>query len=122
MQTVDRCACVPPEVSLREVVISMSKYPLGGACIVDDEHRLVGLITDGDLRRALQRHDDIRGLSADVVMTRAPITILPAATLREAVELMENRPSQISILPVVDEEWICQGLLRLHDIYRSDAP
>jgi arabinose-5-phosphate isomerase len=78
---------------------------------------LAGLITDGDLRRALMAHDDIRGLRAQDVMTRAPVSIGPEATLAEALETMEQRASQISVLPVVGSEEKALGLLRLHDIY-----
>ena len=78
---------------------------------------LAGVITDGDLRRALTSHDDIRGLRAQDAMTRTPVTIGPAATLGEALERMERRPSQISVLPVVDEAGLALGLLRIHDIF-----
>lgn len=54
-------------------------------------------------------------------MTGRPVTIRPGAQLLEAVQLMEDRPSQISVLPVVDpDSGRCMGLLRLHDIYRPD--
>jgi len=110
-----------PEDSLKTVVIAMSHYPLGAACVVDSAGKLAGLITDGDLRRALEAHDDIRGLRAADVMTANPITIGPEARLLEALRLMEDRPSQISVLPVVDpSHGQCLGLLRVHDIYRAD--
>jgi len=110
-----------PEDSLKQVVIAMSHHPLGAACVVDRAGKLAGLITDGDLRRALQLHDDIRTLSASDVMTAGAITILPDTNLLEALRLMEDRPSQISVLPVVDPKTgACLGLLRLHDIYRAE--
>src|SRR5580698_7817826 len=91
-----------PEDSLKKVVIAMSHYPLGAACITDAAGKLIGLITDGDLRRALESHDDIRGLAAADVMTANPVTVSPQARLLDALRLMENRPSQISVLPVID--------------------
>ena len=110
-----------PEDSLKKVVIAMSHYPLGAACVVDSAGRLAGLITDGDLRRALRAHDDIRGLTAADVMTANPVTISPRARLLDALRLMEDRPSQISVLPVTDPaDGQCLGLLRVHDIYRAD--
>lgn len=112
-------ACVNGADSAKTVVVAMSQYPLGAACVVARDGQLDGIITDGDLRRALQRHDDIRTLVAADIMTRSPVSIFPRAKLREALQLMELRPSQISVLPVVDQENRCLGLIRIHDIYRS---
>jgi len=119
------CAWVAPQDSLKQVVIAMSVHPLGAACVVGGDKRLAGLITDGDLRRALQRHDDIRALVASDVMTASPVAIGPDALIHEALCLMEDRPSQISVLPVVDASGQCAGLIRLHDLYhhpRLSAP
>jgi arabinose-5-phosphate isomerase len=110
-------AVLRPEASLKQVIIAMTDRPWGAACIVTADGALTGLITDGDLRRALTHHDDIRELRAEDVMTRSPISIGPNATLADALERMEQRPSQISVLPVVDEAGEALGLLRLHDIY-----
>jgi arabinose-5-phosphate isomerase len=108
--------------SLKHVVIEMSQRPLGAACVVADDHRLLGLITDGDVRRALRNYDDIRPLRASDVMTASPVHIGPDALVHEALCLMEDRPSQIYVLPVLDAATnICQGLIRLHDIYQARA-
>jgi arabinose-5-phosphate isomerase len=85
--------------------------------VVAPDGSLAGFITDGDLRRALTSHDDIRELRAGDVMTCSPVTIAPDASLGEALELMERRPSQISVLPVVDDGRRVLGLIRIHDIY-----
>jgi hypothetical protein len=69
------------------------------------------VITDGDLRRALQSNDDIREVKAAGLMTVRPVTVSPDATLKEALRLMEDRPSQISVLPVMEGER-CLGLVR----------
>jgi arabinose-5-phosphate isomerase len=120
MHPLAHVACVDPNYSLREIVIRMTELPLGAACVIDDDGRLVGILTDGDIRRALQNHDDIRNLTANDVMTANPITIARDATLRDAVRLMEERPSQIYVLPVVDPATqLCQGLMRLHDVYQA---
>ncbi len=108
--------------SLKHVVIEMSQRPLGAACVVADDHRLLGLITDGDVRRALRNHDDIRPLSASDVMTVSPVHIGPDSLVHEALCLMEDRPSQIYVLPVLDPATrVCLGLIRLHDIYQARA-
>lgn len=110
-------AVVAPGASLKDVIIAMTNRPWGAASVVSASGLLEGLITDGDLRRALTTHDDIRELRADSVMTRSPVSIGPEATLAEALEKMEHRTSQISVLPVVDDSGLALGLLRLHDIY-----
>lgn len=117
MHAGDEMALVPPEATLKQVIIALTSWPLGGACVAGDDGLLAGFITDGDLRRALTAHDDIRGLCAADVMTRTPVTVSPDATLAEAIELMERRPSQIYVLPVVDESGRALGMLRLHDIF-----
>jgi arabinose-5-phosphate isomerase len=119
MHSIDQAACVAPEAPLKEVIIAMTLRPLGGACVVSPGFRLAGFITDGDLRRALADHDDIRVLRAADVMTRAPVTIGPEAKLLEALERMEHRASQISVLPVIDEHGNALGMIRLHDIYQA---
>ncbi|MDQ2855880.1 MAG: KpsF/GutQ family sugar-phosphate isomerase [Acidobacteriota bacterium] len=114
-----------PKVSVSaqwlEVVSAISRGGLGAVNVIDDEGRLVGLITDGDLRRAIERldHAALEGLGCDEFMTRSPISAGPELLAFDALRLMEDRPSQISVLPVVDEQRICIGLIRLHDIVRG---
>jgi arabinose-5-phosphate isomerase len=117
MHPVEEAAFVAPDASLKDVIIAMTSRPLGAACVIAPGGLLAGFLTDGDLRRALTTHDDIRALCAADAMTHSPVTIAPSATLAEALELMERRPSQISALPVVDESGRALGILRLHDIY-----
>jgi len=81
---------------------------------------LMGIITDGDLRRAIQKSNpaELGNLIAETFMTSNPITVEPNELAYTALQLMENRPSQISVLPVVDGTRSV-GLLRLHDLVRS---
>jgi arabinose-5-phosphate isomerase len=120
MHTGDDVPWVSPDTPLRQIVIAMTQRPLGAACVVDENYRLQGIVTDGDLRRALNTHDDIRPLQAATIMTANPVTINPELLLKEAANIMEDRPSQISVLPVV-EGTRCVGLLRLHDIYQTNV-
>jgi len=114
----EKTARVTPSDSLRCVVIAMTEYPLGAACVIHPNGMLAGIITDGDLRRALQQHEDIRALTAQQVMTARPVIITPRASLKQAECLMEQRNSQISVLPVIDNETRYVGLIRVHDLYR----
>jgi len=118
MHGMKEIAVARPGVSLRDVVVAMTHRPLGAACVVDKSGKLVGLVTDGDIRRALQKHADIRLLTVAKVMTLNPIRITPETLLGDALRLMEERTSQISVLPVVGPQARCLGLLRLHDIYQ----
>jgi len=117
MHAGDEAAFVAPDTSLKDVIIAMTRRPLGGACVVRADGSLAGFVTDGDLRRALTTHDDIRRLGARDVMTASPVTVSPDATLGQALELMERRRSQISVLPVVEAGGRAVGILRIHDIY-----
>ena len=118
MHTGDAVARVAPQSSVKEVIIAMTRCPLGAACVLEADGALAGLITDGDLRRALTNHDDIRHLSAADLMTRQPVSIGPDARVGDALERMEQRNSQISVLPVVDSGGRWLGLIRLHDVFR----
>jgi arabinose-5-phosphate isomerase len=104
-----------------EVVTRISDGGLGAVNVLDDDGHLAGIITDGDLRRAIQRldHGSLTTLRSDEIMTRDPTVAGPGLLAYDALQLMENRPSQISVLPVVDEDRVCVGLIRVHDIVRS---
>ena len=115
------CAFIAPSSTLRESVIAMTKKPLGAACIIDENKKLLGIITDGDIRRLLQQHIELDRATASEIMTKSPVKISPEASLAEAVKLMEERPSKLSVLPIVDSENRALGLVRLHDIYQPNS-
>ena len=117
MHKIKEVATCPPEATLKELVVAMTERPLGAACVVEAE-RLLGIVTDGDLRRALEKNDDVRGLQASELMTPGPVTISPESKIGQAVRLMEERESQIAVLPVQSDDGALLGLLRLHDVYQ----
>ena len=104
-----------------EVVAAITRGGLGAVNVVDERGHLLGIITDGDLRRALQKvkQAEWETLHSEAIMTRSPVVASPDLLAYDALRLMEDRPSQISVLPVVDKERCCVGLIRLHDIVRS---
>ena len=106
-----------------EIISAITHYGLGAVNVVSGDGRLAGIITDGDLRRSFQRigAKDLAfaNLTCDELMTRDPIVTSPDALAYNALRLMEDRPSQINVLPVVDGNRLCVGLIRLHDIVRS---
>lgn len=111
---------ISPNAAFRDALIEMTAKGLGCVCVTDTNGTLVGLITDGDVRRALQRHDDIRPLCVEEVMTNRPLGVQPETTLGQALTLMENRPKQLSVLPVTNAKGQCVGVIRIHDIVRAD--
>lgn len=122
MHRMREVAAVTPEDSLHDVVIRMTEFPLGAACVLDSKGGLLGVICDGDIRRVLQKKGDIRGLTARDVMVEGPTCVAPAMTLGEAVRVMEERPSQISVVPVWEASTReCLGLLRIHDVYQPHS-
>lgn len=119
MQPISRVACARADEALREVVIRMTQAPYGAACVLSTDGRLEGLITDGDIRRLLTEDGDILSKKVGNCMTGSPIVTMAEMSLGEAVRIMEDRRTQISVLPVVaGSSHQCIGLLRLHDVYQ----
>mgnify|MGYP003311528858 CR=1 FL=1 len=121
MQPIENVATVNKDDKLRKVVIDMTEKPQGAALVIDNYSQLLGIITEGDLRRCLAEDGDIDQMIVSDVMTTDPVAINMGALLKDALMLMEDRESQISVLPVVNGDGkSCAGLLRLHDIYQTN--
>ena len=121
MQPIKNVAVVNKDDRLRKVVIDMTEKPQGAALVIDSNSQLLGLVTEGDLRRCLAEEGDIDKMTVSDVMTTDPVAINMGALLKDALMLMEDRESQISVLPVVNGDGkSCAGLLRLHDIYQTN--
>lgn len=103
--------------ALMEEVVNMATEKKLGAVLVRDAHqKFRGIITDGDIRRALKHKEKFFSLTANDIMTVNPVAIRFDEKALKALELMENRSSQISVLPVIDDSANCIGLIRLHDL------
>ncbi|MEO5969254.1 MAG: KpsF/GutQ family sugar-phosphate isomerase, partial [Bdellovibrionia bacterium] len=118
MQSGEGLPLLSPGASMETVIVTSTEKKLGAVLIVEHD-KLLGIITDGDLRRALQHREKFFSMRAEDVMTENPVTASSEMMAHVALKLMEDRPSQISVLPVVDEFNKCHGLLRLHDLLRS---
>ena len=113
-----------PETPLPDVISQLTQGAIGSGWVEDPEQagRLVGLITDGDLRRALRDHNPEvwASLRAKHLMTADPITVTAELMAVEAIQRMEhNRRKPISVLPVVNAAGELDGLLRLHDLVQA---
>ena len=117
MRTGEAVPIVRLGATLADAVLEISRKGMGMTAVVDADRRLLGLFTDGDLRRAMEKNADLRDRSVDSVMTRGPLTIRPDALAAEAVEIMERRKS--TQLPVVDAAGRLVGALNIHDLFRA---
>jgi arabinose-5-phosphate isomerase len=115
MHVGEQCPIVRVETPMRDVIYEMSRKGLGMTCVVDGTDDLVGIITDGDLRRHMARSPGILELSAGLIMTRDPVTISPTTLAAEALNIMEHR--KITSIVVVDGVKRVGGVVHLHDLW-----
>ncbi len=118
MHSGDAVPRVHPSTSMKELIYEMSRKGLGMTTVVEGDN-LVGLISDGDLRRLLERHGkDVFDLTAAGCMTRSPRTVAPDLFAIAALDIMEQK--KITSLPVVDEAGRLHGVLHLHDLWGTE--
>ena len=118
MHPLVRVAVLGPESTMEEVLDASTRMRLG-AVMITENRRLSGIITDGDIRRALKRGETFFGLKAREIMCSNPTTVGPETLAYDALRIMEERESQISVLPVVDSQGDALGLLRIHDLVQT---
>lgn len=117
MQPAERIAKVGAGATVPETLAAISQGGMGMAVVLDARGAVAGIFTDGDLRRAMERHGDLRGIAVDDVMTRNPRAIAPERLAVEAVEMMECH--KINQLIVVDAAGRLVGALNMHDLFRA---
>lgn len=122
MHAGDKCPVVQVTTPMRDVIYEMSRKGLGMTCVVDGaaEGALLGIITDGDLRRHMERSADILSMRAGDVMTRNPVSVSRSTLAAEALNIMEQR--KITSVVVADgaQPRRVAGVLHLHDLWRMD--
>jgi len=107
---------VKPETDMQQVILEISGKRLGVTAVVEGD-KVVGAITDGDLRRAIQKHADIMSLTAADIMTRKPKTIHVKTLAVDALQMMKDH--QITNIFVVDDEMRYKGVIHIHDIIKE---
>jgi len=115
---------IPKEATVRGALTAITRYMLGGVSIVDSDGALAGIITDGDVRRLMERWqgtvEELMSTPVSEIMTRQPTIIENTELAYRALELMENhQPRPIFLLPVVDAQRRPVGMVHLHDLVQA---
>ena len=118
MHAGDQAPIVRSSDGMREVIYEISRKKLGMSCVVDAAGRLVGIITDGDLRRHMADTANLLEQRAEAVMTSNPVTISPDTLAVEVLNALERR--KITSVVVVNDEQQVLGVVHLHDLWRTE--
>ncbi|MCO4793563.1 MAG: KpsF/GutQ family sugar-phosphate isomerase [Bacteriovoracaceae bacterium] len=112
------CPVLDASSSLKDVILEMTKIPIGGCAVCDDKQMLLGILVEGDIRRTFTK--DSSGLETSVkdIMNPKPVSIGPDELAYDALNLMEGRKNQIDILPVIENGKFL-GFIRLHDLLKE---
>ena len=114
MKKGDEIPVCDKESPIKNVILTMTDKSLGAVCVMNGD-LMVGIITEGDIRRALKRKEEFFNLKAKDIMTRNFTRVSEDSMAIDALELMENRESQISVLPVFKDVKLV-GIVRVHDL------
>ena len=106
---------VKPDDIMTQAIIEISQKMLGAAAVIDNE-KLVGIVTDGDLRRMLMKHPNIETVRVNEIMTKNPTTIEKSAHVADALNIMQSK--EISVLPVMENDKYV-GMIHIHDIIKE---
>ncbi len=117
MHPLNEVAQINENDSISECACKMTEKPLGAALMINSD-KLVGILTEGDLRKSIAESTDLSTPIKNFINS-SPISIDPSISILDAMKVMEDRDSQISVLPIVDSSNKCLGLLTLHDLYQT---
>jgi arabinose-5-phosphate isomerase len=117
MRNFDETPKISISASLQEALLEMTAKRMGMVVTLDDKNQVVGIFTDGDLRRQLEKSTNLDGLTLKNAITSAPRTIPPELLAEEAIEMMETH--RINHLVVTDPQGALLGALNLHDLFAA---
>jgi arabinose-5-phosphate isomerase len=121
MHSGKECPVVRTDARMRDVIYEMSSKQLGMTCVIDrDDDTLLGIITDGDLRRRMERGGEILDLTAGDVMSRQPVSVARATLAAEALNIMEQRKITSIVVAENGSPTRVAGVLHLHDLWRME--
>ena len=111
--------CVQASTPMQEVLHEMSRKKLGMTCVADEANKLIGIITDGDLRRLIQKYGDLLlKKRAEECMTLKPTTINKNELATKALNLMEKQ--KITSLVITNDQNEPEEIIHLHDLWRTE--
>ena len=116
MKTGEDLALCSPNTKMKDVILKMNEKRLGILCVMENE-KLVGIITEGDIRRALSREEEFFTFRAEEIMTKKYKKVEQDMLANEALSYMEEGKYQISVMPVFHEETFV-GVVRIHDLLK----
>jgi len=117
MRAKSRTPIVKKDVKVKDVLLKITKLRAGSASVVDSKGKLIGIFTDGDLRRHFESAEDLLHSRVSDVMTRSPVTITPDRLAAEAFDILTAR--KIDEIPVVDKNGRPVGILDVQDILKA---
>jgi arabinose-5-phosphate isomerase len=117
MRSGEALPAVAPATPMRDVIAEITRGQMGITCVVDGGGALVGVVTDGDVRRGIAARPDLLGLAAETVMSRRPVTVPRDTLAAEALHTLEQR--KITAVVVVDDAHRPIGVVHLHDLWRT---
>jgi arabinose-5-phosphate isomerase len=117
MHHVNDVAQITEQDSISDCATKMTEKPLGAALLLDN-NKLLGIVTEGDIRKSIATSNDL-SQPIKKFINYNPIAVNPSISILDAMKVMEDRSSQISVLPIVDGKSNCLGLLTLHDLYQT---
>jgi arabinose-5-phosphate isomerase len=120
MNAGDKCPIVRTDTRMRDVIYEMSRKGLGMTCVVDIDDALIGIITDGDLRRHMERAPSILDMTAGDVMTRQPVSVSRSTLAVQALNVMEQRKITALVVADGDHPRRVAGVVHLHDLWRTE--
>jgi arabinose-5-phosphate isomerase len=117
MHTGDTLPLVQKETTLKQAIIEMSQKKLGFVIIIDEQQKILGIFTDGDLRRVFEKYDSIGDLIISQVMSETNFLLHPDNLATKAVSLMEEK--EINSLPIVDDNNVVVGAINMHTLLHA---
>jgi len=114
-----QCPIVIKDATLRDVILEMTKFPVGSCAVLNSNKEMIGIIVEGDIRRALATDEKALSFKVEKIMTVSALKVNPDVLAHEALRIMEHRERPISHLPVIDSKNIFLGFVRLHDLLKE---